>query len=72
MKVNFSHIGLARLCGWFGITRQAYYQNSWEGVSTSLEEELVIRQVREIRKNHRRMGTRKLYEMLQPFMLEPR
>jgi transposase InsO family protein len=70
MKVNFSHIGLARLCGWFGITRQAYYQNSWEGVSTSLEEELVIRQVREIRKNHRRMGTRKLYEMLQPFMLE--
>jgi transposase InsO family protein len=69
MKHNFSHIGLAKLCGWFGITRQAYYQNNWEGVSTTIEEELVIQQVKEIRKNHRRMGTRKLYEMIQPFML---
>lgn len=70
MKNNFSHIGLAKLCGWFGITRQAYYQNNWEGISTTLEEDLVIQQVKEIRKNHRRIGTRKLYEMLQPFMLD--
>lgn len=70
MKSNFPHIGLARLCGWFGITRQAYYQNNWEGVSTTLEEEIVIQQVKNIRKNHRRMGTRKLYEIMQPFMLE--
>ena len=72
MKSNFSHIGLARLCGWFGITRQAYYQNNWEGVSTTLEEELIIQQVKSIRKNHRRIGTRKLYEMIQPFLLEHR
>lgn len=70
MKSNFPHIGLARLCGWFGITRQAYYQNNWEGISTTLEEEIVIQQVKNIRKNHRRMGTRKLYEIIQPFMLE--
>ena len=70
MKNNFSHIGLAKLCGWFGITRQAYYQNNWEGISTTLEEDLIIQRVKEIRKSHRRMGTRKLYEMLQPFMLE--
>lgn len=70
MKSNFSHIGLARLCGWFGITRQAYYQNNWDGVSTTLEEELIIQQVKNIRKSHRRIGTRKLYEMMQPFMLE--
>jgi transposase InsO family protein len=70
MKSNFSHIGLAKLCGWFGITRQAYYQNNWDGISTTLEEDLVIQKVKQIRQNHRRMGTRKLYEMLQPFMLE--
>jgi putative transposase len=70
MKINFSHIGLAKLCGWFGITRQAYYQNIWNGASTSLEEELLIQQVKSIRKNHRRMGARKLYEMIQPFILE--
>ena len=70
MKNNFAHIGLARLCGWFGITRQAYYQNNWEGISTTLEEELIIQRVKEIRENHRRMGTRKIYEILQPFMLD--
>ena len=70
MKNNFSHIGLARLCGWFGITRQAYYQNNWEGISTSIEENFVIQQVKNIRKNHRRIGTRKLLEMMQPFLLD--
>lgn len=70
MKSNFSHIGLAKLCGWFGITRQAYYQNNWEGISSSIEEELVIQQVKNIRKNHRKIGTRKLYEMIQPYLLE--
>lgn len=70
MKSNFPHIGLAKLCGWFGVTRQAYYQNNWDGFSTTLEQDLVLQQVKAIRKNHRRMGTRKLYEMIQPFMLE--
>ena len=70
MKINFSHIGLAKLCGWFGITRQAYYQNNWEGISTTLEEELVLQKVKSIRINHRRIGTRKLYEMMQPFLIE--
>lgn len=70
MKTTFAHIGLAKICGWFGITRQAYYQNNWEGISTTVEEELIIQRVLEIRKSHRRMGTRKLYEMLQPFLAE--
>jgi transposase InsO family protein len=70
MKSNFQHIGLARLCGWFGVTRQAYYQNSWKGEEISIEEDLLLKEVLSIRKNHKRMGTRKLYEKLHPFMLE--
>lgn len=70
MKQKYSHISLARLCGWFGITRQAYYQNNWQGITTSIEEELVLEQVNIIRQTHRRMGTRKLYEKLEGFMLE--
>ena len=70
MKSNFSHIGLAKLCGWFGITRQAYYQNNWEGISIGIEQELVLKQVHQIRKNHRRIGTRKLYEIMQVYMIE--
>jgi len=70
MKNNFSRIGLATLCGWFGITRQAYYQNTWKGIDTSIEDEIILKEVLNIRKYHQRMGTRKLYEKLQPFMLE--
>ncbi len=70
MKSNFQHIGLAKLCGWFGITRQAYYQNNWKGISTSIEEALIIKEVKKIRKNHPRMGTRKLKEKLRSFIGE--
>jgi putative transposase len=70
MKENFPQIGLARLCGWFGITRQAYYQSYKEGLSTIIFEELILQQVRNIRQNHRRLGTRKLYGLLESFMYE--
>lgn len=70
MKTNFSHIGFAKLCGWFGITRQAYYQNSWKAVDVSIEEDLILNEVKKIRKYHGRMGTRKLYDKLEPFMIE--
>lgn len=72
MKENFRHIGLAKLCGWFGISRQAYYQNSWSSHVNSVEDKLVVDEVNKIRTLHRRMGTRKLYELLQVFMLEHR
>ena len=70
MKSNFQHIALARLCGWFGLTRQAYYQNSWQAISTSIEEELILKKVLDIRKNHQRMGTRKMYDLMQVYMEE--
>lgn len=70
MKDNFQHIALAKLCGWFGVTRQAFYQNNWNDVATSFETELIIQQVQNIRNNHPKIGTRKLYEMLQLFIKE--
>ena len=70
MKTNFSHIGLAKICGWFGVTRQAYYQESWKEMEASIEVEVLLKEVQKIRKNHKRIGTRKLYEMLAPVMME--
>ena len=70
MKTNFSHIGLAKLCGWFGVTRQAYYQNNWKVIDVGTEEYLVLKEVKSMRKRHGKMGTRKLYLILQTFMLE--
>jgi len=70
MKSDFSRIGLATLCGWFGVTRQAYYQNNWNAIDKSIEEHLVLQEVIKIRKLHRQMGVRKLYSKLQSFMLD--
>lgn len=70
MKMDYSHVGLARLCAWFGVTRQAYYQHFWSMTDHVIEEDLIVQEVLQIRKNHRWMGGRKLYEKLYPFMLE--
>ncbi len=70
MKSIYPLLGLAKQCGWFGITRQAYYQNGWKAMDVSVEEEIILREVSLIRLNHKRMGTRKLYEKLGTFMLE--
>ncbi len=70
MKDNFSRIGLAKLCGWFGITRQAYYQNSWSGIGISIEEDLVLKEVLRVKNSHPAMGTRKMHELLSPFLLD--
>ena len=42
MKMDYSHIGLARLCAWFGVTRQAYYQHLWSASDYVVEQELII------------------------------
>lgn len=70
MKQNFHRIGLVHLCGWFGITRQAYYHENWKQIEHSIEDELVLKEVKEIRTSHSRMGTRKVHHKLLPFMLE--
>jgi putative transposase len=54
----------------FGVTRQAYYQHFWQETNMSIEQELVLQRVIQIRKNHRYIGGRKLYELTTPFMLE--
>jgi putative transposase len=63
-------IAIIKLCKLFGVTRQAYYQHFWQEESISLEQELVLQEIMQIRKNHRHMGGRKLYECIMPFMLE--
>jgi putative transposase len=70
MKDSYPRASLARFCWLFGITRQAYYQHFMRAETTSIEEEFIIKEVLRVRENHRRMGGRKLYELLEPFMLE--
>ncbi|HBR12334.1 MAG TPA: IS3 family transposase [Chryseobacterium sp.] len=70
MKLRQPKLGLSRLCRLFGVTRQAYYQSFYREEFVGIEQELVLKEVLSIRKNHPRIGTRKLYVMLEQFMLE--
>lgn len=70
MKERQPKIGLAKICRLFGITRQAYYGHLNTTIDLEMEQELVIKEVLNIRKNHPRIGTRKLYIMLEAFMQE--
>lgn len=70
MKDRNRNISLTRICRILGVTRQAYYQHWWHHETLTIEKELVIRQIIQLRQDHRHMGTRKLYELIQPFLLE--
>jgi len=70
MKDSYPGISLSRICRLLGITRQAYYQHFWYVSDVSIEQQLVLQQVKEIRTIHPAIGGRKLYFLLQPFLLE--
>jgi transposase InsO family protein len=55
--------------GWLGISRQAYYQHQLRRVVRQAMEKAVCEQVRQIRRRHPRMGTRKLWQELQPWLV---
>jgi transposase InsO family protein len=70
MKNSHPSIGLARFCRLLGITRQAFYQHFWHAEDLGTEQQLLLDQIRQIRADHPVIGCRKLYCMLQPFLLE--
>jgi transposase InsO family protein len=70
MRDDYRGVGLTRLCRLLGITRQSWYQHGWREEVLGIEGGLVVDEVARIRQSHRRMGGRKLYELLEPFMLE--
>jgi putative transposase len=70
MKDTYRRVSLSRFCRLLGLTRQAYYQHCWHEEFVSIEQEFILQEVRRIRARHRHMGGRKLYQLLQPFMLE--
>jgi len=65
MKERNPGIGLASICGWFGVSRQAYYQYQRGAIDRGIEHEIVLKLVKGIRKDHPQIGTRKLHYMLQ-------
>jgi len=70
MKENLKGISLADLCSWFGVTRQAYYQSKNRVLQGLIEQEILLDKIEDIRKDHKRLGGRKLFFKLEGFMTE--
>lgn len=68
MKETNKGISLAVLCSWLGITRQAYYQHKRYIKRVLTEESLILEQVLDIRSKHPRMGGKKLFSKVKPFL----
>lgn len=70
MKDHYPNKSLVGFCRLFGITRQAYYKHFWQWESTTIEQEIVLRKVKEIRRYHPVLGGRKLFALLQQDLLD--
>ncbi len=64
MKQNNGTVGLSRICGLFGVTRQAYYEALEREQETFIEHTIILQLVKEIRVLLPLIGTRKLHFML--------
>ena len=58
---------IGALCSLLGYSRQSYYQYKAEEQKEVLKQELIIQQVLRIRARQKKVGTRRLLEMLEPF-----
>jgi putative transposase len=58
---------ISTLCSLLGYSRQAFYQQQKAAERQVFEDELIIQQVLLLRQRQKKVGTRKLYNMLQPF-----
>lgn len=73
MKVGQSERrSLSSLCLLLGYSRQAYYQHQRCREKEALQSELLLQQVFRIRERQKRIGTRKLFFMLDDFMQQHR
>lgn len=57
---------MGALCGLFGLSRQGWYKMQSSEAAGRMEEELVLELVCEVREDLPRLGTRKLYHILEP------
>lgn len=65
MRMKRPEIKLERICSFYGITRQAYYDHRKEKNNTSMAHGIVLTLVKEIRKDIPGQGVRKSHHILQ-------
>ena len=62
--------GLGKMCGLFGKSRQAYYQQLWQQEQNDKQQMAILAQVVKIRQQLPGVGTGKLHHLLTDFLAE--
>jgi len=63
-------MSVATICGWLGLSRQAYYQHQQRQQRQVQQAEAIVAQVRALRHRHPRMGCRKVLHRLRPWLAQ--
>lgn len=66
MKAFYKAAGLSVLCGLFGKSRQAYYEQLWHEAKERFQGAIIVDLVKHERRVARRVGGRNLYLILRP------
>lgn len=64
MRQYYPSTGLEQLCGLFGKTRQAFYEQSWHMADQQLEQAYIVEMIRDLRKSMPGVGGIKLHKIL--------
>ena len=57
-------MGVGSICGLFGKSRQGYYKQQRTGQSQAMQAAIIVQTVQQIRTTQKRVGTRKLHQMM--------
>jgi putative transposase len=69
MKQDFPKQGIKSMCRLFGKTRHAYYDHQWRVQDEGLKDEIVLQHVSVIRETQKRIGTMKLWHIIEPQLI---
>lgn len=65
-------VSKGNICGLFGNSRQAWYDNKKRHSQLQMQEVFILKQALELRKEHKRMGAEKLLLLMEPVLEEHR
>jgi putative transposase len=69
MKLDHQKVPMGELCGLFGMTRQAYYESTWQYDRETETEEIIITLIKSYRKDMPLVGGVKLLHLLKPHLV---
>ena len=68
LSSRYPLLGMSLMCSWFGFSRQACYAAVKQMEKNVFEFDLVIGEIKRIRKRIPGIGSGKLYELIKPFL----